>query len=687
MRHILPLVSAVLLAPLAVLHPAELPQSAARIALRTESSLFKTTRPAQSTLTTRAPQAEFAAPTGGTNGFTVKLTVKLKRFEGEKSILDIPGVLRVRLRPHDPLDRKRQNYPAFKMPDGSVPVMEATVVLHSTEHPDWREMTVGIPLAILKNPAGEHDVVLNFSGVRWTMYVDGELLDNDFPFGYPRWAGRNTWKMDAEFVRDAELHSPAIAPVCEPSPAPKTKPVQYWTPPGHNAWVGDVATIFHQGRYHVFYLYDRRHHASKFGKGAHYFEHLSTVDFKTWTEHEAATPLEEQWECIGTGTPFVFNNQLCIAYGLHTGRVYPQEKTTWPAQWDYLKKNGRTGRFECATTPGVPAGSTYAISADGVGRFEKSNVMFHPCQNPSVYTDPRGQLRLLANAGSKGIWESDSPDGGWRCVSPDFPPGGDCTFFFRWGKFDYIIGGFRNLWSKSADAPDTAYDDVAGKGLDFYDGLNVPAITEISGGRFLMAGWTKIRGWGGHLVIRELLQFPDGRIGSKWMAEVAPETGGARTLAAAIDGSKLLPSFGRSFMLTFNVQPAEAKKGRFGISFLPESGEEPACELQVRLDERRAQFGPGFPDRFAARERALREGGNPHSGGNYAIENLIGVGQPFTMRVIVKGDDKIGGSMIDAEIAGRRTMLAYRPNLTVKKLVFRTEAVALSNAQVALLKE
>ena len=56
--------------------------------------------------------------------------------------------------------------------------------------------------------------------------------------------------------------------------------MQYWTPPGHNAWVGDVATLFHAGRYHVFYLYDRRHHRSKFGKGAHYFEHLSTADFK-----------------------------------------------------------------------------------------------------------------------------------------------------------------------------------------------------------------------------------------------------------------------------------------------------------------------------------------------------------------------------------------------------------------------
>ena len=158
--------------------------------------------------------------------------------------------------------------------------------------------------------------------------------------------------------------------------------------------------------------------------------------------------------------------------------------------------------------------------------------MFHPCENPSVYTDPSGKLRMLANYGSNGMWESESVDGGWRCISPGFPPGGDCTFFFRWGKFDYIIGGFTGLWSKPADAPNSAYEDVARKGLDFYDGLGVPAITGISDGRFLMAGWIPIRGWGGNLVIRELIQFPDGRIGSKWMKEITPATEPPRTLAA-----------------------------------------------------------------------------------------------------------------------------------------------------------
>lgn len=643
---------------------------------------FTAEQSAHSVLTATSSRSELAAPTNLAEGFTVKMKAELKYVGGEKTILEIPDVLSVRLRQHDPHDRNRQNYPAFKMPDGSVPVLEATVKLHSAEHPDWQEMTIGVPLARLMKPAGEHEVVLNFSPVRWTMYVDGELLDNDFPFGYPRWPATNTWNFDAEFVQHAELYVPALVPTRQLA-KPKAAPVQFWTPPGHNSWVGDVVTLFHSGRYHVFYLYDRRHHQSKFGKGAHYFEHISTADFKRWTEHNAATQIEEQWECIGTGTPFVFNDKLCLAYGWHTDRIFPPEKTTWPAQWDYLNKHGSTGAFKRATTPGVPAGSTYAVSADGVSNFKKTNVMFHPCMNPSVYTDPQGRLRLLANAGSKGIWESESIDGGWRCVSPDFPPGGDCTFFFRWGKYDFIIGGFRNLWSKPADLPDIAYDDVVRTGHDFYDGLNVPAITEIQGGRFLMAGWTNVRGWGGNLVIREILEFPGGRVGSKWMDEITPAAGKPKTIATKLAETTSFPVDRESFLMTFDVRPNASASGKLGISFLSDQGEQSSCELQIRLDNRRAQFGPRSADGFAPGQKSLREGGAPEAGGNYAIENLIDVDRPFAVKIIVKGDDKLGGSLIDAEIAASRTMISYRPDLFVRNLLFRTEDVELAKVEIA----
>lgn len=642
---------------------------------------FNPSQPALSTLTAEKPQATFAAPANADHGFTIRFTVDLNKVRGERSVLEIPGVLDVRLLEQGSSDRNRQNYPAFRMPDGSLPVLEATLTLHSTEHPDWKTMTIGIPLAMLKEPKAPHEVVLQFTGVRWTLYVDGRLLDNDFPFGYPRMGEKPSWRLDPEHVKTASLYVPAIELQVKKAETPEVaSTVQYWTPPGHNSWVGDVVTCFHGGRYHVFYLYDRRHHQSKFGCGAHYFEHLSTRDFRTWTEHEAATPLEEQWECIGTGTPFAFDGKLHLSYGLHTTRVYPKERTTLPLQWEYLKSHGRTRGFARDAAPGFPAGSTYAVSTDGVSHFRKSHVLFHPCENPSVYVDPDGRLRMMANYGSNGIWASDAIDGGWHCVNPGFPPGGDCTFFFRWGKFDYIIGGFKNLWSKPAEAPISAYVDVVARGQDFYDGLGVPAITEVPGGRFLMAGWLAVRGWGGTLVFRELIQSPDGRIGSKWLEEVTPKAGPPRRLAETLSETAAFPSGDRPFLLTFDVQPAQAG-GRLGVSFLPGQGEQAGCELQVRPADRRAQFGAAQANAFAPREKSLREGGGPQ-----AIENLIAVDRPFSVRVIVKGDDKLGGSLVDAEIAGSRTMISYRPDLSVRRLAFRVEGLELKNIQIAPLE-
>lgn len=649
--------------------------------------LFNPAQPATSVLTPATPRAEFVAPANTTNGFTLRLRLKLSPSQAEHRILEIPQVLQVVQRQHDPRDRRRQNYPAFKMPDGSVPVLEATLTLHSVEHPEWTNMTVGVPIALLRNPLGEHEVVVHFTGARWSLYVDGELLDNDFPFGYPRWPEGSSWSLAPEAVKRAELFAPALAPEkAEAQPSRPAPGIQYWLPYGHNNWVGDVATIFHRGRYHVFYLYDRRHHQSKFGCGAHYFEHLSTLDFKTWTEHDAATPLEEQWECIGTGTPFALGDQLGLSYGLHTTRVYPSAKTTLPAQWAFLEKHGHTGAFARTNTPGFPAGSTYAVSPDGLDRFRKSQVMFHPCENPSVFTDSAGPLRMLANFHAKGIWESPAIDGDWRCVSPDFPPGGDCTFFFRWGKLDYILGGFTRLWSKPAAAPDSAYEDVVRQGLDFYDGLNVPSITEVAGGRFLMSGWIPIRGWGGTLVFRELLQLPNGRIGSKWMPEIIPGTGTARMLADRVVTTTPFPTDTRSFLLTFEVHPTAATPGRVGVSFRSADGGPVAAELQIRPKERRAQFAAASPQGFGGPEKSLHEGGAPQGAGNYAIENLLGVDQPFAVRVLVLGSDKLGGSILDAEIAGQRTMISYRPDLTVTQLLVRAEGVELRRLQIAPLE-
>ncbi len=653
------------------------------VELRSPFWNFEFPASACSQLSRTVAQSALSLPDDLTQGFTIRLAADLRLPEAERTLLEVPGVLRAVLRQHDPDDRKTQNYPAYKMPDGSVPVLEASLSLESPTQPgEFQDLKVGIPLAILERPEGAHDIVLHFSGISWSLYVDGRLYDNDFALGYPLASRMKSWSLDPDFVSEAALYEPAIQPAHVATPEPLVDAnIQYWTPPYHNAWVGDVVTFFHEGRYHVFYLFDRRGHASKLGKGGHYFEHLSTSDFRTWTEHEAATPLERQWETFGTGTPFLYDGKLCISYGLHTTRIYPKEQTTLPMQWAYLDKHGYTASINYDTIRGlVPAGSTYSVSEDGV-HFKKTHILYHPCENPSIYIDPDGKLRMLANYGARGTWGADSVAGGWKCLDADFPLGGDCTFFFRWGGYDYIIGGFTRLWSKSANEPESAYKDIVAEGKDFYNGLSVPAITEIPGGRFLMAGWLKMQNWGGPLVIHELTQRPDGYVGVKWMDEITPATGVPMELPS--EGISSVPD--RSFMLSFEVCPDQPRQGRVAVSFLPEDGSNgKACEWQLRLDEARAQYADALEDGYASEEKTLREGGSPQAAGNYAIENGMDTSEPFKVRILVDdGAGKFGGALIDTEIGAQRTMITYRPELTVGGLSFRTEGVSVKNVRIA----
>lgn len=661
-------------------------QKGTQVELQSSQWSFDTSHSAQSSITAQTPEAGLTF--SGDSTFTIKFNLDIPEIKEEIKILEIPEILKIVLRQADPHNRKSQNYPAYKMPDGTVPVLEASLSLQlPMENNAIRNLVIGVPLAMLDDPKGKHDVIVNFSGVCWTIYVDGKLLDNEFALGYPVWSANDNWTINPQYIAQADMYFPGIQPEKVINSTPEiSHEIQYWTPPGHNSWVGDVATFFHNGRYHVFYLYDRRTHGSKFGRGAHYFEHISTNDFKTWIEHEAATPIEAQWETFGTGVPFIFDGKFCISYGLHTTRIYPAEMTTLPIQWEYYREHGYTGTFHNNTTPGIPAGSTYSISEDGITNFKKTNIMFHPCENPSVYTDPDGKLKMLANYGAKGTWESQSIDGGWRSINPDFPPGGDCTFFFRWNNFDYIIGGFTGLWSKPATAPESEFKSLVSDGIDFYNGMSVPAITEIPGNRFLMAGWLQMHGWGGTLNIHELIQFHDGQIGTKWMEEIVPETISAKTLAKEIKETTEFSADSQSFLLTFDVHPNQPGKGKVGIVLKQENGTNDASEIQININEKRAQYSNSNETSFAGKEKTLREGGAPQAARNYAIENLLATDKPFTVRVIVKATDKFGGSQIDTEIAGTRTMISYRPDLFVKDVLFRTDGVKLKNIKIAPLK-
>ncbi|MBQ3809788.1 MAG: hypothetical protein II839_03100 [Kiritimatiellae bacterium] len=535
------------------------------------------------------------APAAG--GFTIRFRADFSGAAADEPLLEA-GPVRVALRLAgrtpglEDYDALRGNYLAFPAPDGSCPVLEATL--------PGRGGRVGVPLGALPRADGEHGVTLRFAPPRWTICVDG-VRDEDFPCdaaaasgGPPRAA------VLSPSVKDAEVFAPALPDAPAPDSRRLARSVQYWTPDDPDAWVGDVALGSWRGRLHVFYLFDRRHHGSGGGAGRHFFAHLSSADLVAWDEHPPAVPIDEWWETVGTGTPFVHEGKFRLAYGLHTERL--------------------------SYDPSLPAGATYASSEDGI-RFEKSGRIVHPTRNPSVYNRADGLLGLAAGyAGSSGLWKSGRI-GDWTLCDGTLPTRGDCPCPFEWNGHHYVLQGFGGFAHSATGVPGT-WEDWAAAGLAPYDGLSVPMVAPFGGNRRILAGWLGFLApawWGGWLVFRELVQHADGTLGTKWVPEIAPPSPPA----------------------TFAARPDRPLR----VAFPREDAAGPALVFEVDPAARTASFADDVPD---------PEFASLHSAENVRIRNLPAFASAFAVRIVRHWDPKAGATVFDAEIGGVRTLICRR---------------------------
>ena len=527
-------------------------------------------------------------------GFTISFRIDLGGVAADEPLLEA-GPLQLALRMAGTApglerhDRDGANYLSFPLPDGSCPAVEATMA----------GLRIGIPVGLLARPEGGHDAVIQLADTHFSIALDGRV-DEDMISVPVLEADLSALKTLSPRVSSVRVLVPAVPDALGrvPDARPVRRSIQYWTPDGHDAWVGDVAPCAFGGRLHVFYLLDRRHHGLKGGAGGHFFAHLSSADLAHWDEHPHAVPLTEWWTTLGTGTPFEKDGRLCLAYGLHTDRIV------------------KDGRF--------PAGGTFAVSDDGI-HFSKTGTIFTDAQNPSVYNRPGGGYELVTSyGGEKGLFRSDDLKH-WTLFDGDLPFRGDCPSLFDWHGRRYLLQGFEHMacspdglpgsFADWSDAPDAAYD-----------GLSVPMVVPWTGDRRLYVGWLRHpAGWGGWLTFRELVALPEGRLGMKWVPEIAPPVPPVEFCAAA-------------------GEPFERR-------FVREDGAAPALVLRVDPATREASFCDDAPDAaFDARWKA----------DNVRIGALRGMDGPYVVRLVVWHESKADATVFDAEIAGGRTLICRR---------------------------
>ena len=133
---------------------------------------------------------------------------------------------------------------------------------------------------------------------RIELYVNGALKDEEWP------AGKRLFDMGDKIFSDLNVD------VSEYEEVPKVLPnvlsrfvgAEGWYP-GDGVFVGDCMPYEKDGEYHVLYLRDRHHHASKWNLGAHQWDHISTKDFLHWDVHPTAVSLTDPSEgsfCTGS---------------------------------------------------------------------------------------------------------------------------------------------------------------------------------------------------------------------------------------------------------------------------------------------------------------------------------------------------------------------------------------------------
>ena len=166
------------------------------------------------------------------------------------------------------------------------------------------------PLRLCADAQPGDRIELRLMDHRIELAVNGEVQDEEWPCGTCLWQGGEIPGAKAEAYEEPCQTLPCVLGTFENA--------EGWRPEG-SIFVGDCMPYVHDGRYHVLYLKDRRHHSSKWGRGAHQWEHLSTDDFVHWQIHPMAVPITDAAEgSICTGSWIEARGKQYLFYTVRT---------------------------------------------------------------------------------------------------------------------------------------------------------------------------------------------------------------------------------------------------------------------------------------------------------------------------------------------------------------------------------
>ncbi len=513
-------------------------------------------------------------------------------------------------------------------------------------------LPLSVPLSAVGTDA-PHEVVVRYLGYRVELFVDGVLVDEEWPMGSlvaPQEplkiaegaVGRiAVWDRD---LSDDELQSLSggRAGLAEREAryfGPQTPVGQYWRPRGMNTFVGDCMPFFHDGRFHLFYLLDRHHHNSKWHLGAHQWAHVSTTDLIHWEEHPMAVGITDEKEgSICTGSTFFYDGTYYAFYAVRTtdGSPAPLYAAT-SADGIHFAKQPSIAQLTAPYT-GDSARDPVVFREEKTGLFHM--LLTTSLRNPEI-ANRGGCLAHLVSRDLK-QWEQREP-----FLVPGYPGEPECADYFEWNGWYYLVfsnqGVARYRMSRNPLGP------WLRPRVDVFDGPQaiVMKTAAFTGDRRLGAAFVASGEYAGQALFREIIQHPDGSLGTKWPTEMAPATGEARAVPPihlnAVENLAMssLGQAPKDFLLRARVKPSP-DASYFGIRF--GAGDRMRDGFELRFEPRREKVG-------------LRDAnaGSSDECENMVLYDVTGLDRSFEFALLVKGD------LVDVCVDNRRTLVARLP--------------------------
>lgn len=332
-----------------------------------------------------------------------------------------------------------------------------------------------------------------FLDYRIELYVNGVIMDEEWPLG------ERLFQIGDSFNGDLELEAKEYSKEESKSPIviDTFENAEGWRPQ-NGVFVGDCMPYVRNGEYHVLYLKDRHHHRSKWGMGAHQWEHISTKDFKSWQIHPMAVSITSKEEAsICTGSWISLGSKEYLYYTVRRSHGLPAIIARSISCDGY--------HFEKDKDFGFTVSEKYnAQVARDPKVFKGEDGKYHMLLTTVVLDENRGCLAHYISADLEKWVECDEPL--YKVENSDHP---ECPDYFKYNGKYYLVFSLRGRARYLVS--DKPFEDFKVVDDTLIPCAGVPKCAEWNG-KLIFTGFEPIDGYAGTMTFKSATADKNGKL-------------------------------------------------------------------------------------------------------------------------------------------------------------------------------